>query len=76
MLAFFKKCHLKMVPLITVYALISFAVSRVLPIHSWSTLLLSIAGYTIGFCLIAWLFLANDYEKHLVLGFFNKKSDE
>lgn len=76
MSAFFKKCHLKTVPLITVYALIGFAVSRALPIHSWSTLLLSIAGYTIGFCLIAWLFLANDYEKNLVLGFINKKTDE
>ena len=72
MWAFFKKCHLRIVPLITIYAGIGFVVSRFLQIHDWSTLVLSIALYTIGFCLIFWYFLANDYEKHLVSGFFDK----
>jgi hypothetical protein len=44
-----------------------------LPIDGWIRLLLSIGIYVIGYCVIVWFFLSNNYEKELVLGFISKK---
>ena len=70
---FFKQCHLKIAPLIVIYAIAGYFVGHYLTIDSWFSLLLSIAIYVIGYCLLVWLFLANDYEKNLLLGFLKKE---
>ena len=70
---FFKQCHLKIAPLIVIYAIAGYFVGHYLTIDSWFSLLLSIAIYVIGYYLLVWLFLANDYEKNLLLGFLKKE---
>lgn len=69
---FFKNCHLKIMPLIVVYAVASYFICRNLIIVSWSMLFVVVSIYTVGFLAIVWFLLANDYEKGLVLGFVNK----
>lgn len=73
MKCFFKNCHLKIMPLLTVYSVAAYFIQNYLPIKGWMSLALSIAIYVAGYCLIAWLFLANKYEKDLILSFVSKK---
>ena len=73
---FFNQCHLKIAPIITVYAITGFFVSRYLSISNWSMLLFSIAVYATGFIVLAWIFLANDYEKKMILSFLKKNKHD
>lgn len=70
---FFKNCHLKIMPLIVVYAVAGYFICSNLVIGSWLMLLVAIGIYTLGYLVIAWLFLANIDEKDLVLGFVRKR---
>jgi len=73
---FFGSCHLKILPLLTIYTIAVFFIQRHLPINGWLLLALSVFVYAIGCFAIVWFFLANDYEKNLVLSFFTKKKIE
>lgn len=70
---FFKNCHLKIMPLIVVYATICIFICRQLVIDNWFILVAIMGVYTLGYLAIVWFTLANKYEKELVLGFFTKK---
>lgn len=73
MKAFFKKCHLRIMPLLVVYAVVAYFAKRFFIIDNWLSLVLSIAVYAIGYLLIAWFVLANEDEKNLVKGFIKKR---
>lgn len=73
---FFKNCHLKILPVLIVYTVVAYFVQRLIPNNGWFTLLLSMGVYAVGYLVIVWLFLANNYEKNLVLSFFTKKKIE
>lgn len=70
---FFKNCHLKILPLLTIYTVAAFFIQRVLPISGWVGLICSIGIYVIGYCALVWLFIANKYEKDLLLSFITKR---
>lgn len=70
---FFKNCHLKIMPLIVVYAVASYFICSNLAIDSWTMLFGVIGVYTVGYLVITWFFLANKFEKDLVLGFLRKR---
>lgn len=70
---FFKNCHLKIMPLIMVYAVFAYLVCRNLAINSWLMLVVVIGIYTLGYLAISWFFLTNDYEKSLILGIIKKR---
>ncbi len=72
---FFKNCHLKIMPLIMVYAVFAYLVCRNLAIKSWLMLVVVIGIYTLGYLAISWFFLTNDYEKSLILGIIKKKKN-
>lgn len=71
--AFFRDCHLKIMPLLTVVFVAGLLVVSHLPLDSWMRLLLGIAAYTVVFAAVAWLFLFNGEEKALVRGFVHKQ---
>ena len=73
---FFKQCHLKIVPLVTVYAISAFFICQLYYLENWLLLFFSIAAYTLGYSLMVWFVLANPYEKNMVLGFVSKKNKE
>lgn len=66
---FFKNCHLRILPPLTVYTVAAYFIQRYLPFEGWMALIISMGIYVIGYGAIVWLFLANDDEKKLVLGF-------
>ena len=70
---FFCQCHLKIVPLVTMYSVAVFFACWYIVINNWVSLIISIVVYAVGFCLLSWFFLANSYEKQLVLSFITKK---
>lgn len=72
---FFCSCHLKILPMLIAYTVAAYFMQRNLPIDGWIRLLLSIGIYVIGYCAIVWFFLANNYEKDLVRGFFLKNTN-
>jgi peptidoglycan biosynthesis protein MviN/MurJ (putative lipid II flippase) len=72
---FFKNCHVKIMPLIVIYAIVSFFICHNLIINNWLILFVVIGVYTLGYLTIAWFFLANNYEKELVLGFVHKRNN-
>jgi len=69
---FFNRCHFKILPLLTIYSIVVFIIQRYLPINGWIGLLVAMGIYTLGYFLIAWFFLANKYEKDLVLSFIKR----
>lgn len=69
---FFKKCHLKIMPLIVVYAIVGYCICRYWTIENWLMLFMGIAVYTIGYFAITWFFIANQYEKDLIKSFIKK----
>ncbi len=69
---FFKNCHLKIMPLIVLFALVGYFVCRQFAIDSWIILFAVITIYSLGYFTIVWLFLANKSEKELVRGFVSK----
>ena len=72
MWAFFKQCHMKIMPLMVIYAIVGYYICRRLAIDNWLTLFVAIVVYTVGYLTIAWHFIANQYEKKLIKGFVNK----
>ena len=70
---FFKNCHLKIMPLIVVYAVVAYFICRNLSIDSWLILFVVIGVYTVGYLAISWFFLTNDFEKSLILGIIKKR---
>lgn len=70
---FFKNCHLKIIPLMAGYAIISFFLSQYFPVNSWLALGISLFVYTIGYALLAWFVLANNDEKELIRGLIKKE---
>lgn len=70
---FFKNCHLKILPLLTIYTVAAYFIQRYLPFEGWMALIISMGIYVIGYGTIVWLFLANDDEKNLVKGFIKRK---
>ena len=71
---FFKNCHLKIMPIVVVYALVGYFICRCLTIDNWLLLFVVIGGYTVGYFTISWSFIANQYERDLIKGFITKKS--
>ena len=69
---FFKKCHLKIMPLIVLYAIVGYCICRYWTIENWLMLFMGIAVYTIGYFAITWFFIANQYEKDLIKSFIKK----
>lgn len=70
---FFKNCHLKIMPMIVVYAVVAYFICCNLSIDSWLILFVVIGVYTVGYLAISWFFLTNDYEKSLILGIIKKR---
>lgn len=70
---FFKNCHLKIMPLIVVYAVVGYYTCRYLTIDNWLMLFAVIGVYTFGYLTITWFFIANQYEKDLIRGIIMKK---
>ena len=60
---YFVHCHGKIVPLLSVYAVICIFVVRPLSIDSWFALALGIIAYALLFFLISYFFLFNNEEK-------------
>ena len=72
---FFSQCHLKIMPLIAAYAVAVFFICRYIVVDNWLTLFIAVTIYLVGYIAIVWRFLANDYEKNLVLGFMRKNKN-
>lgn len=70
---FFKKCHLRIMPLIMVYSVVCNFIFSHLKIDTWFILIAVIGVYTLGYLAIVWFILSNRYEKDLVLGLVKKK---
>ena len=73
MRTFFKQCHLKVMPLMVIYAITGYCICRCLTIDNWLILFIAVVVYTVGYLAIAWLCISNQYEKDLIKGFMNKK---
>ena len=71
---FFKNCHLKIMPLIVIYAVAGYFICRILTVDSWMMLFVVVGVYTLGYLAITWLFLASGYEKNLIKGFIIRKN--
>lgn len=75
MRVFFKNCHMKIVPLIVGYSVVSYFICRCFVVNSWLMLFVLIGGYVVGYLAITWFFLANQYEKDLIkFVLFRKKN--
>lgn len=70
---FFQNCHLKIMPLIMVYAVVGYFICYYLTIDNWLKLFAVITSYAAGYIALTWYFLANEYEKNLVKGLVSKK---
>lgn len=71
--AFFKQCHLKIMPLLVIYAIVCYYICQSITINNWLTLFVAILVYTVGYLIIAWLIIANQYEKDLIKSFMMKQ---
>lgn len=59
--------------LMTVFVLIIIAgVKLLIPVHSWSSMVLMIFLFSVSYAVIYWLIIANKYEKKLVLSTLRK----
>lgn len=63
---FFRACHLRIMPLITIIASIFFLAFQYLNIKSWAGLIFGVGIYIIVYALVSYFFLFNEYEKSLV----------
>ncbi len=70
---FFKNCHLKIMPLLIVYAVGASIISHYLRIDNWIYFGISIFAYTLGYIGIVYFILLKENEKQLILEFFHKK---
>lgn len=73
---FFRKCHLKILPILSLYTLGAYFIQSYVPFEGWVALICMIGIYVIGYGAISWFFLANPSEKDLVLSFISRKSNK
>lgn len=71
---FFRRCHLKILPILFFYTLGAYFIQRYVPFEGWFALLCMVILYIIGYCAISWLMLADSYEKSLFLSFIPTKN--
>lgn len=69
---FFKKCHLKILPLLVVYAVAAYLIKYWIGLRGWVEFGAAIVVFTIGYALVAYWLLFNKEEKELVANFVNK----
>lgn len=67
MRVFFKECHLKIVPVLTVYALVWLCVNRFWRGNTWLNFGVKGLAFATFFFLFMWLLCFNEYEKELLL---------
>ena len=64
MLQFFKQCHLKLLPGISLFAATSFGIAHI-PISGWLGFTLKVVCICISFALIVWIFMLKGNKKNL-----------
>lgn len=69
--SFFKECHLKIVPPIVIFSVVSFIVASRFTFDTWSKLFLALFVFGILYLLICWLLIFNKEEKNLVVSIFH-----
>ena len=70
---FFKKCHLRIMPVLVGYGLAAYILCQKLVFDNWINLVVSIVIYTLGYIIIVWFLLLNKDEKDLIMGFIKAK---
>jgi len=70
---FFKECHGRIVPLLFVYAVVSYFVVLWIGVNSWPQFLLAIIVYTLLFSLIVYIFLFNKEERQIIINIIKRK---
>ena len=73
MKSFFRECHLKVLPLLIIYALGAYILNQYFIINGWLNLVLFIIAYVLGYLVITYFFLFNTYEKELIICFIKKR---
>ena len=63
---FLKECHLKILPILSIVALIGLSIISNLHVQSWFGLMTAASVYAVIFAVISYKFLFNDYEKSLL----------
>ena len=64
--AFFRACHLKIVPYVGLFAVMAFVCVRQLHLTSWWTLIISVILYALIYFAIIYSFVMNKEEKQLI----------
>lgn len=66
MLKFYKQCHLKVLPIHLLYAVVWGGFNCFLPKGEWLSLILKISTYSAGLLMVDYIFLFNKSEKNLL----------
>ena len=69
---FFKECHFKIIPLLSIMVVVVMFLSKFFPTESWIGLFLCVSGYIVTYGLISYVFLFNKEEKNLIKSFIYK----
>lgn len=69
---FFRECHLKILPILFIYALGAYIINRFFIINGWGNLVLFITVYVLGYLIISYFFLFNTYEKNLIISMIRR----
>ncbi len=70
---FLKECHLKILPVLLLYATLFFIVTKLFAINNWIILIAAGAIYTILYLTIVYFFLLNNVEKELITSIIRKR---
>ena len=70
---FFSGCHLKIVPLLTSFAIVCAFLQHFTPLDNWSKLIAAIAVYALLFLTLSYLFLFNKEERGYIHLFLHYK---
>lgn len=70
---FFKSCHLKILPLLIVYAAVMYFLRGYITINTWTTLGIAILIYAIGYIILTKFFLLNKEEKKMCYDMIHRK---
>ena len=65
-IAFFRLCHFKIMPLLTIVGVLSYIVASLFTLNSWLKLALGISMYSIVYMSICYMLLFNKEEKNLI----------
>lgn len=71
-LRFFKECHLKIAPALTLIAFLGFGIQKYFPTSSLVIFMLKAIFLGCIYFTIVWMISFNNYEKNLILKLFNK----